>query len=116
VAEGDKAVLAYVVSNEVAYSWHRSVLGLFAYDAKGPQRLQEPGGFLMMKYGTGGLIAGPQPGRPRVPRPTSRTHEWLFWLDTDMGFTAGRAGTAARRRPTRKNARSSARCASASAN
>lgn len=85
MAEGDKAVLAYVVSNEVAHSWHRSMLGLAFFDATAHGRLKEPGGFLAIKYGTGGLIEA----RNQACREFLEDYpdaQWLFWLDTDMGF------------------------------
>ncbi len=55
MADG-KAVLAYVVSDSVSYSWHRSMMGLVAYDSGEAGRLRDGGGFLAIKYGTGGLI------------------------------------------------------------
>lgn len=81
---GDKVVLAYVVSNDVAYSWHRSMMGLVAYDASQHGRLQKPGGYLAIKYGTGGLIEARNQAVHEFLE--DYTAEWLFWLDTDMGF------------------------------
>ncbi|HEX2550055.1 MAG TPA: hypothetical protein VHK64_00555, partial [Nocardioidaceae bacterium] len=81
---GEKVVLAYVVSNDVSYSWHRSMMGLVSYDASLSGRLQKPGGCLAIKYGTGGLIEA----RNQAVHEFLEDHsaEWLFWLDTDMGF------------------------------
>lgn len=81
----DKVVLAYVVGDEVAYSWHRSLMGMVQYDAGHHGRLQKPGGFLAIKYGTGGLIEA----RNQAVHEFLTDYpdaEWLFWLDTDMGF------------------------------
>jgi len=84
----DKAVLAYVVSNEVSYSWHRSMMGLVGFDAVREGRLKAPGGgFLAIKYGTGGLIEA----RNQAVREFLDEYpgaDWLFWLDCDMGFEA----------------------------
>ena len=82
----DAAVLAYVCGNEVAYSWHRSMIQLVAYDAGRHARMGDGrGGYLAMRYGTGGLIEA------RNQAAYDFLHEypdaqWLFWLDTDMGF------------------------------
>ena len=38
---------------------------------------------------------GPEPGRVREFLHEHHGREWLFWLDTDMGFAAGHAGAAA---------------------
>lgn len=84
MADG-KAVLAYVVSDSVAYSWHRSMMGLVAYDASGPARLRDGGGFLAIKYGTGGLIHARNQAVYEFLEDYPDA-EWLFWLDTDMGF------------------------------
>lgn len=80
----DAVVLAYVVSDQVAYSWHRSMMGLVAFDAGLHGRLQKPGGFLAIKYGTGGLIEARNQAVHEFLEDYAA--EWLFWLDTDMGF------------------------------
>lgn len=86
MADADKVVLAYVVSSDVAYSWHRSMMGLVAYDASGPGRLRDGGGFLAIKYGTGGLIEA----RNQAVQEYLDDYPdaaWLLWVDTDMGFS-----------------------------
>jgi len=80
----EKVVLAYVVSNDVAYSWHRSMMGLVAFDAGLHGRLQKPGGYLAIKYGTGGLIEARNQAIHEFLEDYAA--DWLFWLDTDMGF------------------------------
>lgn len=89
VADRDNAaenvVLAYVVSNEVAYSWHRSMMGLVAFDGGLHGRLQKPGGFLAIKYGTGGLIEARNQAVHEFLEDYPEA-EWLWWLDSDMGF------------------------------
>jgi cephalosporin hydroxylase len=83
-SDTDKVVLAYVVSNDVAYSWHRSMMGLVAYDGGQHGRLQKPGGYLAIKYGTGGLIEARNQAVHEFLE--DYTADWLFWLDCDMGF------------------------------
>lgn len=80
-----KAVLAYVVSDSVAYSWHRSMMGLVAFDAGNAGRLRDGGGFLAIKYGTGGLIHARNQAVYEFLEDYPDA-EWLFWVDTDMGF------------------------------
>lgn len=84
MAEG-KAVLAYVVSDSVAYSWHRSMMGLVAFDSGNGERLRDGGGFLAIKYGTGGLIHARNQAVYEFLEDYPDA-DWLFWLDTDMGF------------------------------
>lgn len=84
MAEG-KAVLAYVVSDSVAYSWHRSMMGLVAFDSGNAGRLRDGGGFLAIKYGTGGLIHARNQAVYEFLEDYPDA-DWLFWLDTDMGF------------------------------
>lgn len=85
MAERGKAVLAYVVSDSVAYSWHRSMMGLVAYDSGEAGRLRDGGGFLAIKYGTGGLIHARNQAVYEFLEDYPDA-DWLFWLDTDMGF------------------------------
>lgn len=79
-----KVVLAYVVGDEVSYSWHRSLMGLVGADSTSAQRLRDGGGFLAIKYGTGGLIEARNQAVQEFL--DDHTADWLFWLDTDMGF------------------------------
>lgn len=82
------AVLAYVCGNEVAYSWHRSMMQLAGFDAQMHARLADGrGGYLGMRYGTGGLIEARNQAAYGFLRDYPDV-EWLFWLDTDMGFPA----------------------------
>lgn len=74
--------LSYVHPNEVAHSWHQSVLNLMAWDIGHDQRVMR-GGFLAMRCGTDGLVAA----RNRVAEQfLAGDAEWLFVVDTDMGF------------------------------
>lgn len=81
----EKVVLAYVVSNDVAYSWHRSLMGLANFDTNHHGRLKDAGGFLAIKYGTGGLIEARNQAVQEFLDDCPGA-DWLFWLDTDMGF------------------------------
>lgn len=76
------ACLAYVHSNEVAHSWHQSVVNLLGWDISHEQRLVR-GGFLSMRCGTGGIVTARNEVAERF---LAGDGDWLFWLDTDMGF------------------------------
>lgn len=82
----DAAVLAYVCGNEVSYSWHNSMVQLISFDAQLHARLGDGrGGYHGMRYGTGGLVEA----RNQVAHDflvDFPDAQWLFWLDTDMGF------------------------------
>lgn len=76
--------LAYVHGVEVAYSWHASVLALIGHDMAHRQRVVSSG-WIAVRYGTGGIVDG----RNKAVRMFLETDaEWLFWVDTDMGFAA----------------------------
>lgn len=60
------------------------MMGLVAFDAGLHGRLKDGGGFLAIKYGTGGLIEARNQAVHEFLE--DYTAEWLFWLDTDMGF------------------------------
>lgn len=76
-------VLAYVHSNDVAYSWHHSMIELMGWDFANLCRVVR-GGFISIRCGTDGLVEA------RNKAAATFLHEkrgdWLFWLDTDMGF------------------------------
>jgi len=81
-----QVVLSYVCSNEVSYSWHRSMVQLAILDGRLHRRLgRNLERIHAMRYGTGGLIEA----RNQVAYDFVHEYpeaEWLFWLDTDMGF------------------------------
>jgi hypothetical protein len=84
-AAGNKAgsvAVAYVHSQEVAHSWHLSMLELFAYDMGNNGRVWQ-GGWHAMRCATGGL---PEARNAAVAGFLEGDSEWLFWIDTDMGF------------------------------
>jgi hypothetical protein len=84
VAEQPDAVaLAYVHSNEVAYSWHYSVLSLLVEDLRRHRRIQR-GGIFAIRTNAGQLV----PARNKAVRHLLEDGDtpWMLWVDTDMGF------------------------------
>lgn len=81
---GDVVTLAYVHDQDVAHSWHTSYLELLGWDLSHHQRVAR-GGWLGMRYGTGGL---PAARNETVEQwlTDRRDADWLWWVDTDMGF------------------------------
>jgi hypothetical protein len=79
----DAVVLAYVNGNEVSYSWHHSMIELIGWDLAHKGRVLQ-GGYVAMRYGTDGLVEA----RNKAVRQflDERLADWLFWIDTDMGF------------------------------
>lgn len=81
----DKVAIAYVHGAEVTHSWHQSMMALVAYDVANNQRVIG-GGWMATKYGTGGITAA---RNDTVRQFLQMPHvDWLFWVDTDMGFEA----------------------------
>jgi hypothetical protein len=73
--QGD-VMVAWVHSEWVAHSWFQSILSLvMASPRVGP--------YTAMKCGTDGLVAA---RNQTVEAFLSSPAEWLFWIDTDMGF------------------------------
>lgn len=85
----DGVVLAYVGSNEVTYSWHQSLTRLRDLDSQLHKRMHPDngGGFISIRHGTGGLVAGRNQAVHEFLTEFPDA-QWLFWLDTDMGFPA----------------------------
>lgn len=77
--------VAYVHGTEVAHSWHQSMQALVAYDIAHHQRVIG-GGWFATKYGTGGIV---QARNDTITGFLTQCEaDWLFWVDTDMGFLA----------------------------
>ncbi len=76
-------VIAYVHQKDVAYSWHHSMIEMVGWDLAHEGRIMR-GGYIAMHYGTDGLADA----RNKTVRLFLREHlaDWLFWVDTDMGF------------------------------
>lgn len=80
--ESGAVTVAYCHDLEVAHSWHRSMVDLFGYDLAHNRRIMR-GGFIAMRCGTNQLI---ESRNKVVAMFLERDAEWLFWIDTDMGF------------------------------
>jgi hypothetical protein len=79
----DAVTVAYVHSDEVAHSWHMSLVEMVGYDWGSQGRIIR-GGWLAMRCGTGGVVAGRNKAVERFL--AEKDADWLFWIDTDMGF------------------------------
>jgi hypothetical protein len=84
VTSEDAVTLAYVHPDEVAHSWHASLIELIGWDFGHEGRIMR-GGRLAVKYGSGGLVAARNEAAARFLEECTDS-EWLFWIDTDMGF------------------------------
>jgi GT2 family glycosyltransferase len=83
-AVGGVAV-AYVFDGQnVSYSWHHSMVELIGWDLAHEARILR-GGYIATRCGTDGLV---QARNKTVSEflDQRRTADWLFWIDTDMGF------------------------------
>ncbi len=79
---GDKVSMAWVHGNEVTHSWHASVVALLSYDVAHRQRVVGAQWFAT-KYGTGGIV---QARNDTAKQFLEHGGDWLYWIDTDMGF------------------------------
>jgi len=80
----DPVTVAYVHDIEVAYSWHASFVDMIGHDMANHGRVIR-GGYMGVRYGTGGIVEARNTAARRfLSRDRS---DWLFWIDTDMGFT-----------------------------
>src|SRR5262245_35551859 len=82
-APSESVTVAYVHQNEVTYSWHHSMIELIGYDLVNHARVMS-GGYVAMRCGSDGLVEA----RNQAVRHflEDRPADWLFWIDTDMGF------------------------------
>lgn len=76
--------IAYLHTHQVSHSWHQSLLTLAMYDATHHGRVVEAGPPLAVRCDSGGLVAGRNLAVQHFLDQTP--HEWLFFIDTDMGF------------------------------
>lgn len=82
---GDGQVqLAYCHEHEVSHSWHMSMMQMLAYDKSVGMNLIGSAPFMVSCSGPHGLVEGRNLAVKHFLDET--THEWLFWVDTDMGF------------------------------
>jgi hypothetical protein len=75
--------VAYVHSNEVAYSWHHSMVEMIGYDWANGGRIIR-GGYIGMRCGATGLVEARNGTVKEFLESTAA--DWLLWIDTDMGF------------------------------
>ncbi len=78
-------VVAYVHDKQVTYSWHHSMIELVGWDLTHEARVMR-GGYVSMKCGTDGLTDARNKA-VKLFLEEDRA-DWLFWIDTDMGFAA----------------------------
>jgi glycosyltransferase involved in cell wall biosynthesis len=81
--EPEAVVVAYVHQNEVAYSWHHSMTELLGWDWANHGRVLR-GGYIGMRFGSDGLVQARNKAVQHFL--ADGKAEWLFWIDTDMGF------------------------------
>lgn len=82
---GDGRVqVAYLHPNHVSHSFHESMMRLVAYDASTNSRVVDTMGPFMIRCDSGGLVESRNLAAERFLDETP--HEWLFFIDTDMGF------------------------------
>lgn len=79
----DAVTVAYIHDVEIAHSWHHSLMELLAYDVAHEAHVIR-GGWLSVRCGTDGIVSA----RNKVASIfiEEREAEWLFFVDTDMGF------------------------------
>lgn len=80
----DAVTVAYVHSDEVAHSWHASLIEMVGWDFANEGRIIR-GGRLALKHGTGGIIEARNQAAEKFLTECTQS-DWLFWIDTDMGF------------------------------
>lgn len=76
--------VGYVYDQDCTTSWHHSMTGLYFYDLGANARVMR-GGYIAMHYGTDGLTQARNLGVKTFLE--ERDADWLWWVDTDMGFT-----------------------------
>lgn len=82
---GDGLVqIAYLHPHHVSHSFHESMMRMAAYDSANECRIVSTGGPFMIRCDSGGLVEARNMAFTRWLDETE--HEWLFFIDTDMGF------------------------------
>jgi hypothetical protein len=81
----DSVTVAYVHPNEITYSWHESLLNLVAWDLSHHGRVAQGGWLAIRCYGADGIAGARNKAVEQFL--AEKDSEWLFWIDTDMGFT-----------------------------
>ena len=83
--DGPAVVVAYVHSNNITYSWHHSMIELIGWDLANHSRVIR-GGYIAIRAGTDGMTLARN--KAIMDFLAEKSAEWLFWIDTDMGFPA----------------------------
>lgn len=76
--------VAYVHPNEITYSWHESLLKLIAHDMAHGAHVMRGGWLAIRCYGADGIAGARNKAVEQFLE--DKSSEWLFWIDTDMGF------------------------------
>jgi hypothetical protein len=80
----DAVTVAYVHPNEVTHSWHQSLINLIGWDLGNVGRVVRGGWVAIRCYGSDGIPAARNNAVKQFLADCDA--EWLFWIDTDMGF------------------------------
>lgn len=84
-ATGDSSVMvAYLYNQEVSHSWHASMMNMIAYDKSMGLNVITSMPFGVFCGGPNGLVESRNMAAAHFLDKTD--HEWLFFVDTDMGF------------------------------
>ena len=78
--------VAYLHPHVVSHSWHESMMRLMVHDLANEQRIMDTNGPFMIRCDSGGLVESRNLAVQRFLDETP--YEWLFLIDTDMGFAA----------------------------
>lgn len=85
VVTGDGLVqISYLHQSRVSHSWHVSMMGLLVYDLGNNRRVIGTNGPIMKRCYAGALVEDRNWITAQFLDQT--THEWVFMIDTDMGF------------------------------
>ena len=79
----DAVTVAYVHANTATISWHHSIIEMLAHDMANEGRIMR-GGWVAIHAGTDGLVESRNMAVKTFL--AEKKAEWLFWVDTDMGF------------------------------
>lgn len=79
----DAVALAYVHDVEVAYSWHHSITQLLMFDGMNHGRIMR-GGYIGIRCAKSADLIDSR--NKAVQGFLTKDAEWMFWIDTDMGF------------------------------
>ncbi len=80
----DDVTVAYVHPNEIAHSFHQSLIAMFGHDLEHHGRLARGGWLAVRCYGADGIPAARNFAVKEFLK--DKTADWLLFIDTDMGF------------------------------